>query len=56
VFNLLRRYAWVLEPFRYEDADQLVDLLGSHVIVHAEGKVRELAKDKKSMISRSIGT
>ncbi len=41
MFEHFRRFPWVLEPFLYNDQDQLLGSLNSHVIGPAEKKATE---------------
>lgn len=42
MFGDLRRYPWVLEPYRYESVESLVAALEAHVVGPAEAKAQEL--------------
>lgn len=44
MFEHFRRYPWVLKLYRYDDSQQLLNSLTSHVIIPAENKVRELLR------------
>jgi len=41
LFDHIRRYDWVLEPYRYEDQAQLIASIGEMIIAPAEMKVSE---------------
>jgi uncharacterized protein YjbI with pentapeptide repeats len=41
LFDHIRRYNWVLEPYRYEDQVELIASIGEKVIAPAETKVSE---------------
>jgi hypothetical protein len=41
LFDHIRRYNWVLEPYRYDDQAQLIASIEEKVIAPAEVKVRE---------------
>jgi hypothetical protein len=41
MFEHFKRFPWVLEPFLYEDQDQLLTSLGSHVVGPAEKKAKD---------------
>lgn len=41
MFEHFKRFPWVLEPFLYEDQNQLLASLGSHVVGPAEKKAKE---------------
>lgn len=41
LFDHIRRYSWVLEPYRYEDQAQLIASIGEKIIAPAEMKVIE---------------
>jgi uncharacterized protein YjbI with pentapeptide repeats len=41
LFDHIRRYPWVLEPYRYEDQAELIASIGEKIIASAEKKVRE---------------
>jgi hypothetical protein len=42
LFEHVRRYPWVLEPYRYENQEQLLATLQEKVIAPAEAKVEEI--------------
>jgi uncharacterized protein YjbI with pentapeptide repeats len=42
LFEHIRRYPWVLEPYQYDDLDDLMGALGEKVISPAEQKAKEL--------------
>lgn len=44
MFEHFKRFSWVLEPFLYENQDQLLVSLDSHVVGPAEKKAREQTK------------
>jgi hypothetical protein len=44
LFEHIRRYSWVLEPYQYENLDGLLDTLKEKVIEPAEIKAKELVK------------
>jgi hypothetical protein len=45
MFPDLRRYPWVLPPYRYESIEELLGALDAKVIAPAEIKVRELRRE-----------
>jgi uncharacterized protein YjbI with pentapeptide repeats len=45
LFEHIRRYHWVLEPYRYKDPEALLGVIGENVIEPAERKVDECRKE-----------
>jgi hypothetical protein len=44
LFEHVRRYPWVLEPYRYENQEQLLATIEENVIAPAEAKIEEIRK------------
>lgn len=44
--DLRRRYHWVLPTFRYQDINELLDSLQTHIIAPAKQKAKELIQPK----------
>jgi hypothetical protein len=47
MFDFIRRYSWVLEPYRYETQQHLLANLEKSVVDPAEAKVVELRGAKR---------
>lgn len=46
LFEHIRRFGWVLEPYQYESQAELIASIGERVIAPAESKVKELQTPK----------
>lgn len=49
MFNDLREYAWVLDPFRFESAEALIAALPEKIVAPAEAEHERLRKRREEI-------